>query len=87
MNSNRTTSTADIPRGSTALPSAVLAAYKALLDACSKNKVPLRTLLETPEASRLHAAAQEIEALRAQVAKQREIIADLEQKLGIDDEL
>jgi hypothetical protein len=87
MNSERTTSTADIPRGSTPLPAAVLVAYKALLDVCSANKVPLRTLLETPEASRLHAAAVKIEEQASIIKRQREIIAHLEQQLDIDNEL
>lgn len=84
MNSN-STSTADIPRGCTPLPQPVLVAYKNLLDVCSANKVPLRTLFASADVERLHAAQMQVEDLKVVVARQRRVIADLEKRLGLDD--
>lgn len=93
-NSERTTSTADIPKGSTPLPAPVLEAYKNLIDVCSANHVPLRTLFAVDHIERLHEAALKIETLDAELdasvrirKQQRDIIAKLEQQLGIDNEL
>ncbi|WP_261563497.1 hypothetical protein [Frankia tisae] len=84
-NSERTTSTADIPKGSTPLPAPVLEAYKNLIDVCSANKVPLRTLFSVDHIEKLHEATLKIEELEKIVKQRGKLIALYEKDLGLDE--
>jgi len=95
MNSN----TADIPKGSKALPAPVLEAYKAFLDATHKHNVPLRALIESPDAEKVRLALDAVKQVQeenrklqlrvdeqaATISGLRATIRDLEKKYGEDE--
>jgi hypothetical protein len=96
MTNSKTSSTADIPRGSQPVPREVGDAFQNLCEVCRANRVPMEAAMRHALAYKnmfhdmqdnWHEAQAEICRRGETIKRQREIIANLERQLGIDDEL
>lgn len=96
MTNSKTTSTADIPRGSQPVPREVGDAFQHLCEVCRAARVPFEDAMRHALAYKnmfhdmqdnWHEAQAEICRRGDTIKRQREIIANLERQLGIDDEL